>query len=564
MCGRYTYFSSDEIVKDYDLLPEESKQLALELRVPDNYNVAPGQLMPVIIRGKQENIPVLMTWGLIPSWIKSEKDALKLINARKEGLFEKPMWKRLVGSQRCVVPARGFYEWEKQADGKQPFYITPTEGKVLSFAGLWDEWVNDNGEKVQTYTIITTTPNKEMSEVHNRMPVILNKEQASVWLSPLELSRAQVDDLLQPAQDGTLRINKVSRDVNNSQNNKLELIYPLPNKENTKQSKNDDHYVPRLHLKEFYGRDNKLWVYDRLYDSYTQKSAGAIAYIPNYYTTDTVDQKDSRDVEHMFSKVESVAKPLLDKLAHSSPLTRDDRGNLSMYFALQHLRVPATEKQLTEATILAYKGVHDAFINIMTENKQAFEHTYRDLMANIKTEDRITKDEFRKIITDKGYELNVEVPRSYNLFNSLEMAEEIANALYIMDWHVLTAPKGHAFITSDNPFTILGDAVLARGAFKHYPINKTMGLLIGHSNGAYLGYENATVKEVRMFNDAIAFYSERYVFSHSDRLLRNIVNRLQLNKLKLESRMDVEVIEDGDINDGKIVTLKSKKTYSKK
>lgn len=227
MCGRYTYYSTEEIVKEFNLLPEPQRQQALDLDIPDNYNVAPGQTMPVLVRGEQAHEIDMMVWGLIPAWAKQEKQSLKLINARKEGLFEKPMWNRLVKAKRCVVPARGFYEWKNIAGSKLPYYITPTSGKVFSFAGLWDEWVNKSGEKIKSYTIITTTPNKEMSEIHNRMPVILKKDVTDIWLSPLELSQDQVDDILTSAPNGSLNIVRVSNEVNSTRHNSKELIYPL-------------------------------------------------------------------------------------------------------------------------------------------------------------------------------------------------------------------------------------------------------------------------------------------------------------------------------------------------
>jgi putative SOS response-associated peptidase YedK len=225
MCGRYTYYSSSEIVDEFELLPKDKKQLEL---FKDNFNVTPGSDMPVLIRGKQEHELEFMVWGLIPSWSKDRNIGYKLINARKEGLLEKNTWKRLVNSKRCVVPARGFYEWKKlDDDSKQPFYITPTSGKVFSFAGLWDEWKDETGRIVRSYTIITKEPNKEMSDVHNRMPAILTKEQSDIWLSPLELEQAQLDDILGPTPDGSVEITKVSKDVNSPKNNRENLIYPL-------------------------------------------------------------------------------------------------------------------------------------------------------------------------------------------------------------------------------------------------------------------------------------------------------------------------------------------------
>jgi putative SOS response-associated peptidase YedK len=225
MCGRYTYYSSEEIVKEFDLITKPELQLALN--IPDNYNVSPGNSMPIIIRGEQAHELAIMVWGLLPSWSKSEHTALKLINARKEGLFEKPMWKRLVSKRRCIVPARGFYEWKKTDRGKQPYYITPAQGTVFSFAGLWDEWADPKGNKIRSYTIITTTPNNLMSEIHNRMPAILDSQQADIWLSPLELDQDQIDDVLKPAPDSSMQLFKVSSEVNNARNNSEELIYPL-------------------------------------------------------------------------------------------------------------------------------------------------------------------------------------------------------------------------------------------------------------------------------------------------------------------------------------------------
>ncbi|MDQ3064988.1 MAG: SOS response-associated peptidase [bacterium] len=225
MCGRYTYYNSKEIVAEYKLVPKLNPQATLKLN--DNYNVAPSQTMPVIVRGEQEHTVELMEWGLIPVWSKPGGTPLKLINARQEGLTEKPMWKRLVKAHRCVVPARGFYEWKQDNGGKQPYYITPAKGEVLSFAGLWDEWTNPAGDKIKTYTIITTSPNKEMAEIHDRMPAILDDEKMKLWLSPGEIDEDLLHELLHSAPDGTLSLVRVSKEVNNIRNNSEKLIYPL-------------------------------------------------------------------------------------------------------------------------------------------------------------------------------------------------------------------------------------------------------------------------------------------------------------------------------------------------
>lgn len=226
MCGRYTYFSSEEILKEFDFLKPDDPQARLALDLPDNYNVSPGSDMPVIIRGEQAHRIEFMNWGLIPFWSKGKDSPVKLINAKEEALIEKPTWKRLVQKNRCIVPARGFYEW-KTIDGKKvPFYITPKNGHIFSFAGLYDEFDGPNG-KEYSYVIITTSPNKEMSDVHTRMPAVLNKQQMDMWLEPGEVTRSQLDDLLGTPPDNTLNVIQVSTMVNNARNNSEDLIYPL-------------------------------------------------------------------------------------------------------------------------------------------------------------------------------------------------------------------------------------------------------------------------------------------------------------------------------------------------
>src|SRR5690606_30772477 len=102
----------------------------------------------------------------------------KMINARSETIFEKPAWRSVIKKKRCLIPADGFYEWKKQADAKvkQPFYIHPKQFELFSFAGVWESWKDENNNEIRTYAIMTTEPNKEMSSIHDRMPVILYPE----------------------------------------------------------------------------------------------------------------------------------------------------------------------------------------------------------------------------------------------------------------------------------------------------------------------------------------------------------------------------------------------------
>ena len=203
--------------------------------IPDsiskNFNVAPGQVMSVITESESGKPTIeLMKWGLIPDWAKDPRIGYKMINARSETIFEKPAWRSVIKKKRCLIPADGFYEWKKQSDAKvkQPFYIHPKQFELFSFAGVWESWKDENNNEIRTYAIITTEPNKEMSSVHDRMPVILHPEDEASWLEPSKVTRDDIEPLLRPFEDNGLEIYEVSKDVNTVKNNDEHLIYALP------------------------------------------------------------------------------------------------------------------------------------------------------------------------------------------------------------------------------------------------------------------------------------------------------------------------------------------------
>jgi putative SOS response-associated peptidase YedK len=212
MCGRYALFGIDELKKEFPFKDQTN--------IKPNYNAAPTQTMPVVT----ENGIELMRWGLIPSWAKDEKIGNKLINARSESVFEKPVWKRIIMTKKCLIPANGFYEWKKITDSKQPFYIHPTDQSLFMFAGVWDSWKHE-GKEWHTYSILTTKPNKEMEEIHDRMPVILYREDWHQWL---EADRIEdIKPLLVQYGDGELELFEVSKDVNIVKTNSEKLILPV-------------------------------------------------------------------------------------------------------------------------------------------------------------------------------------------------------------------------------------------------------------------------------------------------------------------------------------------------
>jgi putative SOS response-associated peptidase YedK len=169
-----------------------------------------------------------MKWGLIPRWRKpGEKDSFAPINARSETILEKPMFRNLVGRHRCLVPSNGFYEWQRRDGGKQPYFIRVEDDPTFAFAGLYDLHKEDDGELLGSYTILTTSANKLMEPIHDRMPVILRKDDEEEWLSPEVTDPVAIQHLLQPFPASEMEAYPISTAVNNVRNDGEDLIQPL-------------------------------------------------------------------------------------------------------------------------------------------------------------------------------------------------------------------------------------------------------------------------------------------------------------------------------------------------
>jgi putative SOS response-associated peptidase YedK len=198
------------------------------------YNIAPEQIssstenkVPVILRHGGENACRLMHWGLIPNWAKDPSVGNRMINARAESLREKPAFKQLVETRRCIVPADGFYEWRKEGKRKVPMWFHLRSSEPFAFAGLWDTWRKPNGNKLDTFTIITTEPNELMRPIHNRMPVILRREDEEQWLDVSRTSFAKSRSLLKPYPDELMYAHDVSQLVNSAKYDGPECIEPV-------------------------------------------------------------------------------------------------------------------------------------------------------------------------------------------------------------------------------------------------------------------------------------------------------------------------------------------------
>lgn len=194
-------------------------------QIKPTWNAAPGQLLPVVSQRSSGRSVDLMKWGLIPVWAKERSIGYRMFNARAESVFDKPTWKGPVLHHRCIVPINGFYEWQKTDDGKQPFYIYDPKQSILGLAGVSSQWTDKTtGEVIESFSIVTTEPNKEMRPIHDRMPVIIDPEDEAKWLDPKVDTADKIDPYLHPYHDGGLKMHPVDAAVGNARNNDASLI----------------------------------------------------------------------------------------------------------------------------------------------------------------------------------------------------------------------------------------------------------------------------------------------------------------------------------------------------
>jgi putative SOS response-associated peptidase YedK len=204
--------------------------LTFPRRTP-RYNIAPTQNVLCVRQNKDGNNECVdLRWGLVPSWAKDLKMGARMINARCETVAEKPSFRTAFKKRRCLVMADGFYEWKKQADGKQPYYITRKDDQPFGMAGLWEAWRDkaaDDAPWIETCTIITTSANTLMQTLHDRMPVIFEPDQFDMWLDKDFSERQPLEQMLIPFANDELQAVPVSRIVNNAGNESPECIKPL-------------------------------------------------------------------------------------------------------------------------------------------------------------------------------------------------------------------------------------------------------------------------------------------------------------------------------------------------
>jgi putative SOS response-associated peptidase YedK len=219
MCGRYALMSDPELLV-------ELFALASLPRLKRRYNIAPTQQAPVVRApgkgdaGEEGGCRLdFLHWGLIPSWAKDPSMGARMINARSETAAEKPAFRSAMRHRRCLVPADAFYEWQKRAGGKQPYCIRMRDGSPFAFAGLWERWRPPEGEggetePVESFTILTTTPNAMMKKLHDRMPVIIPREAYALWLDERIQDPEKLAKLLAPISGDLLEAYPIGTRIN--------------------------------------------------------------------------------------------------------------------------------------------------------------------------------------------------------------------------------------------------------------------------------------------------------------------------------------------------------------
>jgi putative SOS response-associated peptidase YedK len=230
MCGRYRLSRRKQLVVEY--FDADPRSDAGDDEWSPRYNIAPTQAVAVIRQHPEKAARQLsvLRWGLIPSWATDPSGGFKTINARSETVTSTASFREPFKTQRCLIPADGFYEWQRNGKSKQPYCFEVGEGEIFAFAGLWDRWIDrridPRGQAIETCTILTTTPNALLQGIHDRMPVILNPANYDSWLNPSAGDTNPALQMLVP-YGGSMRRYPVSARLNLVQNDDPECAKPV-------------------------------------------------------------------------------------------------------------------------------------------------------------------------------------------------------------------------------------------------------------------------------------------------------------------------------------------------
>jgi putative SOS response-associated peptidase YedK len=217
MCGRFALTDTpEEVAALFGYLDAEP--------FPPRYNIAPTQPIAIVREEHHARRFALARWGLVPSWVEDPKRFSLLINARTDGILDKPAFGAAMKYRRCLVPASGFYEWRRQGKSKQPFWVKPERGGPIAFAGLWETWSDRDGGEIDSACIVTTSANATVAPIHARMPVVVASENFELWLTG---ETDEANTLLRPAPDDLFTAVPVGDRVNKADADDPGLIEPV-------------------------------------------------------------------------------------------------------------------------------------------------------------------------------------------------------------------------------------------------------------------------------------------------------------------------------------------------
>ena len=222
MCGRFILTSPGKDMQDQFELQHEPE-------LTPRYNIAPTQMV-LVVRFDQETTVKqfeMLKWGLVPFWAKDASIGPRLINARCETLGQKPAYRAAFKSRRCLIPTNGFYEWMKEKEKKQPYLIRLADESLFALAGLWEHWKGPDGAIIESCTVITTEANDLLRPIHDRMPVIIPKNDYDSWLNPEMLGQETFQSLLQPYPSHEMVFFPVNPKVNKATYENPDCIEPV-------------------------------------------------------------------------------------------------------------------------------------------------------------------------------------------------------------------------------------------------------------------------------------------------------------------------------------------------
>jgi len=229
MCGRFALVATaQQIAEEFGVSLAEGKIGPGGIELAPRYNIAPSQpVLAVRENAVGERELTHFAWGLVPSWAPDPSWGARMINVRAETSAEKPAFRNALRRRRCIIPASGFYEWEKAKGVKQPWFFRGRDGRLLGLAGIWEVWNGPQGEYIETCAILTVPAVAPVARLHDRMPAILSREAYGPWLDRHLEKPEKIKEILEQTEANVLECYRVSPIVNSPTHDVPECIAPL-------------------------------------------------------------------------------------------------------------------------------------------------------------------------------------------------------------------------------------------------------------------------------------------------------------------------------------------------